>query len=111
MTGENNLPQIPPTADEDIPPEGDANPPLREPSVEDPDRQHERDIVNKKHSFAMQLVWWCVAGAILVMIGTWVATGLKVDTNIGQSTLDFLKFLATTAAGYLFGQSVGGKNR
>ena len=97
---------VPDDAVEDLPPEGSssgANQAFVE--VKDPEGDHRRSQDQAKLKFAIRLVGVCIA---VVIVLTGVQYGLQAALNDStqiESAIDWLKILATTGLGFIFGRA------
>lgn len=95
-------PDIPDSADEDVPPDGGGS---VVPAPPDPDGDHRRTMDGWKVKFAFWLIGCCLGLAIIL---TLVETFFRPpELNEFGGMIDLLKLVGTTALGFVFGRSLG----
>ena len=92
---------IPDNADQDIPPDGE------EPRIPetDPAAEHARRIDWIKLSFATKLIAGCVIAVVVLSGAQYGLQSVLPDGAELPAAIDWIKLVASTALGYVFGRS------
>jgi len=95
------LSDIPDDADVDIPPDQD----VRRVQEKDPAAAHRRLVDRLKLHFATRLILGCLLAVVLLSGAQYALQGVLPEVGELAAAIDWIKLVATTALGFVFGRS------